>query len=149
MILKFSQKCFWDSWVLVYCWFDSYFTFISKAKLQFSLICNFHYCLLKGDWALKVAYQFAIRGLVAYKPATYKKVFTFHCKRLWSKFWSIYPITFPSWNQLSHSTTLNEVFKISILQMGCIAKQVFHAFLLQNIHLQRDNITHLKWSIPR
>ena len=71
MILKFSQKCFWDSWILVYCWFDSYFMFIAKEKLHFSLICNFYCCLVKGGWALKVAYK-----LVAYKKTKCSKSIT-------------------------------------------------------------------------
>ena len=49
---------------------NSYFT---KEKLHFSLICSFCCCLVKKGWALKVAEQFAIRGLVAYKPVVYKK----------------------------------------------------------------------------
>ena len=53
--LKFSQKCFWDSSILVYCWFENYFMFIAKEKLHFSLICSFYCCLVKGGWALKVA----------------------------------------------------------------------------------------------
>ena len=33
MILIFSQQCFWDSWILVYCWwFNSYFTFYCKER---------------------------------------------------------------------------------------------------------------------
>ena len=39
-----------------------------------SLICSFCYCLVREGWALKVAKQFAIRWLVAYKPVAYKKV---------------------------------------------------------------------------
>ena len=37
VILKFSQKCFWDSWILVYCQFKNYFAYITKKKLYFSL----------------------------------------------------------------------------------------------------------------
>ena len=58
---------------MVYCGFDSYFTFITKEKLHFSLICSFYGFLVKKGRALKVAWQFAIRELVAYKPAAYKK----------------------------------------------------------------------------
>ena len=44
-----------DSWILVYCWFNSYFTFVTKKKkLHLSLICSFR-CLLKISWALKVS----------------------------------------------------------------------------------------------
>ena len=53
MTLKFSQKCFRDSWILVYFRFDSYFMFIAKGKLYFSLICSFYCCLVKGDWGLR------------------------------------------------------------------------------------------------
>ena len=65
MILTFSQLFFWDSWILVYCRFNNYFTVF--------LICSFYFCLVKEVWALKVAKQFAIRGLVGYKPVAYKK----------------------------------------------------------------------------
>ena len=44
------------------------FTFLSKGKFHFPLIRSFCCCLLKEGWTLKVAYQFAIPGLVAYKP---------------------------------------------------------------------------------
>ena len=71
--LTFSQKGFWGNWILVYCQFSSYFTFITMQKLHFSVTCSFYYCLEKEGSALKVAYQFAIRGLVAYKPAAHKK----------------------------------------------------------------------------
>ena len=43
-ILKFSQQCFSDSWILVYCRFNNYFTFISMEKLHFSLIYSFYCC---------------------------------------------------------------------------------------------------------
>ena len=33
----------------VYCLLNSYFTFITKGKLQFSLVCSFSCCLVKGD----------------------------------------------------------------------------------------------------
>ena len=66
VILKFSQKFFWDSWILVYCQFKSYFTFVTKKKLYFSLTCCFCCCLVKK--------QFAIRGLVAYKKSVYQLI---------------------------------------------------------------------------
>ena len=47
--------------------------YFTKEKLHFSLICSFCCCLVKNGWALKVAEQFAIRGLVAYKSVVYKK----------------------------------------------------------------------------
>ena len=65
VILKFSQKSFWDSWIFVYCQFKNYFTFITKKKLYFSLL------LSEKESAPKVALQFAIRGLVAYKKKVY------------------------------------------------------------------------------
>ena len=71
-ILK-SQWCFWNSWIVVYCSFNNYFTFITKEKLHFSLICIFYCGLVKKGWALKVAVQFAVPGLVAYNPVAYKK----------------------------------------------------------------------------
>ena len=55
VILKFSQKCFWDSRILVYCRFNSYSTLIAKEKLHFSLICSFYCCIVKRGWALEVA----------------------------------------------------------------------------------------------
>ena len=93
VILKVSQKGFGNSRILVHCRFSSYFTLITKKKLHFSLTCSFYYCLMRRRWALKVAWQFAIRGLFAYKRVAYKKlnlrhlssVFHVHClKRFWS-----------------------------------------------------------------
>ena len=54
VILNFSQYCSRGCWILVYCRFNSYFTFISKEKLHFLLTCSFYCYLLKGNWALKV-----------------------------------------------------------------------------------------------
>ena len=71
-ILK-SQWCFWNSWIVVYCSFNNYFMFITKEKLHCSLIYIFYCGLVKKRWALKVAVQFAVRGLVAYNPIAYKK----------------------------------------------------------------------------
>ena len=53
VILKFSQKSFWDNWILAYCQFKNYFTFITKNKLYFSLTCSFYCCLVKKGSALK------------------------------------------------------------------------------------------------
>ena len=39
-------------WLLL---FNSYFMFIAKGKLYFSLICSFYCCLVKRGWGLKVA----------------------------------------------------------------------------------------------
>ena len=72
VILNFSQKYYRSKWILVHWRFSSYFTLITKEKLHFSLICCFYCCLVKWGRALKVAYQFAIRGLVAYKQIAYK-----------------------------------------------------------------------------
>ena len=44
-----------------------------KGKTPLFFICCFSCCLVNQGWALKVAYQLAIRGLVAYKPVAYKK----------------------------------------------------------------------------
>ena len=52
---------------------NSYFTFIRQEKLHFSLIYSFYCCLVIDGWAVKVAQQFAIQGLVAYNLITYKK----------------------------------------------------------------------------
>ena len=41
VILKFFQKCFWDSWILLYCQFNSYFFLLQNKKLYFSLTCSF------------------------------------------------------------------------------------------------------------
>ena len=38
------------SWLWVYCRFNSYFTFIEKEKLHFSLICSYYCCLVKKCW---------------------------------------------------------------------------------------------------
>ena len=76
MILKFSQNYFWDSWILVYCRFDSYFTFVAKKKILF-----FHYSiiiplLLLSERGLspESCWQFAMWRLVAYKLLVYKKI---------------------------------------------------------------------------
>ena len=45
---KVSQKSFWDSWILVYCQFKNYFTFITKKKLYFPLTYSFYCCLVKN-----------------------------------------------------------------------------------------------------
>ena len=34
VILKFSQHCFWNRCILMYCRFNSYLTFITKEKLR-------------------------------------------------------------------------------------------------------------------
>ena len=50
-IVKFSCYCFWEIWIFVYCWFNSYFTFITKEKflcLRISLICSFCCLLIEG-----------------------------------------------------------------------------------------------------
>ena len=47
--------------------FNNHFTFATKEKLRFSLIFSFYCSLVKEGWAMKVAYQFAFWGLVAYK----------------------------------------------------------------------------------
>ena len=61
-------------WILVYCRFNNYFTFITKGKLHFSLtlIYSFYCCLVKESRALSVVKQFANWELVAYKPIAYK-----------------------------------------------------------------------------
>ena len=46
--------------IVVYCWFNSYFTFIAEAKLHFSLVCSFYCCFVKNGWALKAAKDFVI-----------------------------------------------------------------------------------------
>ena len=46
---------------------------LQKEKHYVSLIYSFYCCLVKKGRALKVVQQFAIRGLVAYKPVAYKK----------------------------------------------------------------------------
>ena len=51
----------------MYCPFNNYFTLITKEKLHFSLIYSFYCCLVEEDWALKIAYQFEVWVLVAYK----------------------------------------------------------------------------------
>ena len=47
--------------------------FIKKEKLHFSLTCSFYCCLVKETWALKVAEEFAVWGLVAFKRLFLKK----------------------------------------------------------------------------
>ena len=48
----------------MYCRFNSYFTFIANYWKTFF---NLSFLLVKEGWALKVAYQFAIRGLIWHK----------------------------------------------------------------------------------
>ena len=71
-ILK-SQWCFWNNRIVVHCSSNNNFTFVTKEKLHFSLICIFYCGLVKKGWALKLAVQFAVRGLIAYSPVAYKK----------------------------------------------------------------------------
>ena len=47
--------------------------FVTKEKFHFSLICSCYCCLVEEGWALKVAWQFAIQKIVAYKSAVYEK----------------------------------------------------------------------------
>ena len=47
VILKFSQLCFRDSLILVYCRFNNYFIFITKEKLHFSLTSSFYCCFVE------------------------------------------------------------------------------------------------------
>ena len=55
-------------------YFDLIAILCPLQRKNFSLICSFYCCLVKESQALKVAYQFAIRGLVAYEPVAYKKL---------------------------------------------------------------------------
>ena len=59
---KFSTKCFWDSWILVYCQFDNCFTFAGNEKLHFSLNCIFYCCLVKGVLSLKACSNLPCEG---------------------------------------------------------------------------------------
>ena len=53
-----------------------YVYYIGKTPLFLNLY--FFFCgLVKKGWALKVAVQFAARGLVAYKSVAYKKISVF------------------------------------------------------------------------
>ena len=72
MLLKLFQYFYWDIWIFVYSWFNSCFMFITKGKPHFSLISSFYCCLVKEGWALKVALQFVMQGIVAYKPLAYQ-----------------------------------------------------------------------------
>ena len=67
------SQCFWDSWILMYCQFNSYFTFFYKGETLPSLACNFYCSLVKECWALKVAWRFSIQGLVASKLVACKE----------------------------------------------------------------------------
>ena len=58
---------FLDCRISICCRFNNYFTLITKEKLHFSLIYSFYCCLVEEDWALKIAYQFEVWVLVAYK----------------------------------------------------------------------------------
>ena len=68
-ILNFSNNAFETAkfWCIVS------FTFITKEKLQFSLIWIFYWCLVKEGWSQKIAEQLAIQGAVTNKPLVYKK----------------------------------------------------------------------------
>ena len=76
------------------CCFNSYFTFITKGKLHFSLIYRFYCCLVKEGWALEIAYQFVIRELVAYKPVAYKKIVKWSSWFLLLYFTYLLPLTY-------------------------------------------------------
>ena len=58
----------------VYFCFDSYFTFIAKEKLNFSLICTFNCCLVNEPLGMSSESCLASchAGVVAYKLAAYK-----------------------------------------------------------------------------
>ena len=45
----------------VHCQFNSYFSFIAKEKLYFSLICSFYCCLVKESLPMNFAWQFYFR----------------------------------------------------------------------------------------
>ena len=61
-VLKFSQKTLWDSWILVHCRFNSYFTLIAMEKLHSSLICRFYCSLVKGAEPWKLLSNFPSEG---------------------------------------------------------------------------------------
>ena len=69
---KFLRTPFYIEHLWCLLLFDSYFMFIAKGKLYFSLICSFYCCLVKRSWGLKVAWQFSMRGLFVYKLVAYK-----------------------------------------------------------------------------
>ena len=73
----------------MYCPCKSYFTFITKEKLYFSLICSFYCCLVKGVWVLKVVWQFTTQGVVAYKLLIKKCIQPI---TLWGIFWCFWII---------------------------------------------------------
>ena len=73
----------------MYCPCKSYFTFITKEKLYFSLICSFYCCLVKGVWVLKVVWQFTTQGVVAYKFLIKKCIQPI---TLWGIFWCFWII---------------------------------------------------------
>ena len=63
------------------------------------------YCyLVKEGWALKVAYQFTIRGLVAYKLVAYKCIFSFG-SRLFVRGLFLYPL------KTSENHSFSDVFR--------------------------------------
>ena len=70
MILKFSQTFF--ETVGFWC-IDGLTTILHFLQRKHSIFLISSCCLVKGGRAMKVAQQFAIRGLVAYKQVTYRK----------------------------------------------------------------------------
>ena len=61
--------------------------FITKEKVHFLKVCSFYCCLVKKDWALKVADHFAIQGPVAYKK--YKYNLNIPLRVLWLHFFNL------------------------------------------------------------
>ena len=69
VILKFWNPN--DAFETAELWYNVHLTTILKEKAHFFLICIFYCGLVEKGWSLKVAVQFAVRGLVAYKPVAY------------------------------------------------------------------------------
>ena len=119
----------WNSWIVGYCSFNNCFTFITKDKLHFSLICIFYCGLVKKGWALKVAVQFAVRELVASKPVADKKIFEQSFKTV---FFSVLPAVGGSWENMVLKYTKEP-------NIVCVS------YIIGSVHLNK-NISDL-WSL--
>ena len=81
-------------WILVHRRFNNFLYVYCKEKSPLFFICRLYCCLVKEGWILKVAQQFSIRGLVAYKLIAYKKPSV--SKRLSAKVYTLSPFYFTS-----------------------------------------------------
>ena len=99
---KIFPICFWDCWILVYCWSNGYFTFTAKEKLSFSLICSFYcflsICALSPDncfelaiWGLLLASYLSKRVIIQLRCKSWNFVLLFFISRFFSSYVLVLP----------------------------------------------------------